>query len=114
MESLKELISLVESSTKEEKEKITEAYNFAQKAHDKQLRYSGKPYFVHSYETGKNLALIDMSPTMIIAGLLHDVIEDTDVEEEEIREKFGEEILFLINGVTKLGKIRFKGLTRHV
>ena len=114
MESIKELISLVESSTKEENKKITEAYDFAKKAHAKQLRYSGKPYFVHSYETGKNLALIGMSPTMVIAGLLHDVIEDTDVEEEEIKEKFGDEILFLINGVTKLGKIRFKGLTRHV
>lgn len=92
---------------------ITRAFDYSQKAHARQLRYSGEPYFNHSYETARNLALLGMSAIVVAAGLLHDVIEDASANEEEIRKEFGEEILFLINGVTKLGKIRFKGLKRH-
>ena len=113
MRNSKELISLLDSPSKEDKELIAKAYDFAQKAHSKQLRYSGEPYFVHSYETGKNLALLGMGATVVTAGLLHDVIEDADISEEEIKKEFGGEILFLIQGVTKLGKIRFQGLKRH-
>ncbi len=111
--SIKELTNMMDSPSKEDIELITRAFNFAQKAHSNQLRYSGEPYFIHSYETGKNLALLGMGATVITAGLLHDVIEDADIDEEEIRKEFGDEILFLINGVTKLGKIRFHGLKRH-
>ncbi|MEA2112480.1 MAG: HD domain-containing protein [Patescibacteria group bacterium] len=113
MRNTKELISLLDSPDKEDQKMIIKAYDFAQKAHSKQLRYSGEPYFVHSYETGKNLALLGMGAIVVTAGLLHDVIEDADVSEDEIEKEFGEEILFLIQGVTKLGKIRFRGLKRH-
>lgn len=114
MSRVKELLSFIDSPTKEEIKEITKAYNFAQKAHAQQLRYSGEPYFNHSYETGKNLAMLGMGPTVVIAGLLHDIIEDANITEDEIKNEFGEEILFLIEGVTKLGKIRFRGLKRHV
>lgn len=114
MKSSKELISLIKSPSKEEEKLITRAFDYSQKIHVKQLRYSGEPYFNHSYETAKNLALLGMSSVIVVAGLLHDVIEDANAQEEEIKKEFGEEILFLINGVTKLGKIRFKGLKRHV
>jgi len=111
--NIKELTIAMGSSNKEDTELITRAFNFAQKAHANQLRYSGEPYFIHSYETGKNLALLGMGATVVAAGLLHDVIEDANISEEEIRKEFGDEILFLIEGVTKLGKIRFRGLKRH-
>jgi len=113
MKSHKELISLIKSPTKEEEKLIIRAFDYSQKVHAKQLRYSGEPYFNHSYETAKNLASLGMSPTVVAAGLLHDVIEDANASVKEIKQEFGEEILFLINGVTKLGKIRFKGLKRH-
>ncbi len=114
IKTAKELISLIESPSKEDKKMIAKAFDFAQKAHSKQLRYSGEPYFNHSYATGKNLALLGMGATIITAGLLHDVIEDADIKEDEIEKEFGKEVLFLIQGVTKLGKIRFHGLKRHV
>ena len=114
MRTVKELISLMDSPSNEDKKLINKAYDFAQKAHSRQLRYSGEPYFNHSYETGKNLALLGMGAVVITAGLLHDVIEDADIKKEIIEKEFGEEILFLIQGITKLGKIRFHGLKRHV
>ncbi len=100
--------------TEKEKELIEKAYNFAKKAHEGQLRASGNPYFTHVVETAKNLARYGMDPTTIAAGLLHDVIEDTPVTEEEMEKEFGKTIVFLVNGVTKLGKLKYRGRERHV
>lgn len=92
-----------------QKRLVKDAYEFAEKAHDGQKRKSGKPYFTHTYGAAKILAEIGMDPTTVAAGLLHDVPEDTEVTLEQLGEKFGKEIAFLVDGVTKLGRIRLRG-----
>ncbi len=98
----------------EDKAWIKKAYEFAMKAHAGQKRASGEPYFNHVLEVSKILADFGMDTRTIIAGLLHDTIEDTSVTEEEIEREFGEDVLFLVNGVTKLGKVKYRGEQRHV
>ncbi len=110
---IQELISLMKHADANERKQIEKAFEFAKKAHEGEKRSSGEPYFVHVYETAKILAEIGMTSTVVIAGLLHDVIEDTDVKKEEIEKEFGGEVLFLIEGVTKLGKLKYRGLKRH-
>lgn len=99
--------------TDADKKIIKEAYEFSQKAHSGQKRNSGEPYFNHPYSTGLQLAEWKLDAITIAAGLLHDVVEDTKIPFEEIKNKFGEEIAFLVNGVTKLGKLKYRGTTRE-
>ncbi len=113
MEDIKEIINLVNSPSKEDIDLMSKAFDFAKKIHEGQKRFSGEPYFIHPYETAKILADLKMSPTIISAGLLHDTLEDGNVSEKEIKEKFNEEILFLVRGVTKLGKVKYRGAERH-
>ncbi len=113
MDNIKEILSLADPISKEETELISKAFTFAKEAHKEQKRFSGEPYFVHPYETAKILADLKMSPIVISAGLLHDTLEDGNVSEEKIKENFGEEILFLVRGVTKLGKVKYRGAERH-
>ncbi|MFH0846047.1 MAG: HD domain-containing protein [Patescibacteria group bacterium] len=113
MKTAKDIILLMDNPTHENQELVTKAFNFSAKAHLGQRRFSGEPYFNHAYETGKTLAQLGMGATVISAGLLHDVIEDGTTTQEELEKEFSKEIAFLVEGVTKLGKIRFQGLTRH-
>ena len=99
---------------KKDEELIQKAADFAEKAHNGQKRMSGDPYFVHVFETAKILAQIGMDAKTIVAGLLHDTLEDTPITEDELKKEFGEEIVFLVNGVTKLGTLKYKGRERHV
>lgn len=92
---------------------ITKAFNKAEKAHEGHLRYSSEPHFVHVVETAKKLAEFGMGPKTIAAGLLHDAVEDTDMTAGEIEKEFGKEILFLVEGVTKLGHLKYRGAERH-
>ncbi|HHY90841.1 MAG TPA: bifunctional (p)ppGpp synthetase/guanosine-3',5'-bis(diphosphate) 3'-pyrophosphohydrolase [Clostridiales bacterium] len=87
---------------------IIKAYNFAERAHEGQIRKSGEKYFVHPFEVAKILAQLDMDDATIIAGLLHDVIEDTKHDYEQIKKEFGEEVASLVEGVTKLGKLSYE------
>jgi len=87
---------------------IWRAYAFSQDAHRSQKRYSGQPYLSHPLEVVDILIDLNMDVITIVAGLLHDVVEDTHVNLEEIRNEFGEEVAMLVNGVTKLSKISFK------
>ncbi len=115
MANVKEIFDLIEGGiNKKEEELIEKAYKFAEKAHEGQKRMSGDPYFIHVFETAKNLAKLGMDTPTIIAGLLHDVLEDTPTPEEEIKKEFGDDILFLIKGVTKLGTLKYRGHERHV
>ena len=115
MAGFREIIELIEGgATVEEAKLIEKAYHFAQKAHEGQKRMSGEPYFIHVVETAKILAKLGMDATTIAAGLMHDVLEDTEVTEEEMKKEFGEEIVFLVNGVTKLGTVKYRGHERHV
>ncbi|MCI5050964.1 MAG: RelA/SpoT family protein [Candidatus Pacebacteria bacterium] len=103
-----------EAPKKKERELIEKAYSVAFEAHKPQKRSSGEPYFNHVFATAKNLAEYGLDATTIAAGFLHDTIEDTPVTEKEIQEQFGDEIVFLVNGVTKLGTLKYQGRKRHV
>lgn len=92
-------------------EKIRAAYEMAEKAHAGQKRDSGEPYINHPLQVAWILASMEIDDTTIIAGLLHDVVEDTTVSAEEIEEKFGHDAMVLVQGVTKLSKLEFR--TRH-
>ncbi len=87
---------------------IEEAFLFAKKAHGTQLRYTGESYITHPVAVAKILAEMRMDPQTIIAAILHDVVEDTPVNQSEIEEKFGKEIADLVDGVTKLTQIHFE------
>ncbi|MCS6789119.1 MAG: RelA/SpoT family protein [Patescibacteria group bacterium] len=86
------------------------AYNFAFNAHLGQKRKSGEPYFNHCVAVADILLSWNMDDETLAAGLLHDVLEDTKTTQEQIKKNFGEQILFLVDGVSKLGKIKYRGI----
>ncbi|MEK7516814.1 MAG: RelA/SpoT family protein [Patescibacteria group bacterium] len=90
------------------------AYDFAEEAHRGQKRLSGEDYVTHSLATAQTLAEMKFSAAIVIAGLLHDVPEDTSVTLEDIKKNFGSDIAGMIQGVTKLGKIKYRGLERYI
>lgn len=92
---------------------VTKAYEFAKEAHKDQKRYSGDPYFVHIAEVGHLLADAGVDAQTVAAGLIHDTIEDAGVKPQTIEEMFGPEVLLLVEGVTKLGALRYRGMERH-
>ena len=104
-ETLQKIKELYEG---EDRESLLRAYAYAEKAHSAQKRASGEPYFIHPCEVAKILMGLGMNAATIAAALLHDVIEDTETTEEDIKREFGEEVLNLVSGVTKLDKIEFK------
>ncbi len=83
-------------------EQIEKAYHFAREAHEGQTLASGQPYIAHSLAVAIILADLSVPPAMIIAGLLHDVIEDTDVTLDDLAKEFSEEVASLVDGVTRL------------
>ncbi|MBQ9710038.1 MAG: bifunctional (p)ppGpp synthetase/guanosine-3',5'-bis(diphosphate) 3'-pyrophosphohydrolase [Clostridia bacterium] len=87
---------------------LTKAYYFAKEAHGGQKRASGEEYFTHPCAVAKILIDLGMDCQTIAGAFLHDTIEDTPVSEGDIRKEFGEEVLFLVKGVTKLDKFEFK------
>lgn len=87
---------------------IEEAYLFAKKAHEGQIRYTGESYITHPISVARILGQMRMDETTIMAAILHDVIEDTYVEKHEIATKFGEDVANLVEGVTKLTQIHFE------
>lgn len=107
------LLSLLGNSSNEEKELVKKAYYFAQKAHEEQKRLSNEPYFNHLYATAKNIAELGMDAITVSAGLLHDILEDTGTKPETIEEEFGKEVLFIVEGVSKLGTLKYRGTDRH-
>lgn len=114
MTDVNKIIELLHNPSKEDIVLITKAYTFAKKAHEGTKRFTGEPYFTHAFETAKNLALFGVDSCSVTAGFLHDVLEDGDVNEETLKKEFGEEILFLVDGVTKLGTLKYRGTKRHV
>ncbi|MEI7497818.1 MAG: RelA/SpoT family protein [Candidatus Falkowbacteria bacterium] len=89
------------------------AYDYALKAHQGQLRRSGEEYIQHSLHTAFTLAEIKADIPTIAAGLLHDVPEDTECTLEDVEHNFGEEIARLVEGITKLSKIKYRGIERY-
>ncbi len=90
-----------------DEELIRKAYAFAVKVHNGQVRKSGTPYISHPIEVAKILITLKMDSTTIAAGLLHDTVEDTPTTLEEIQEIFGSEVASLVDGVTKIGRVRY-------
>lgn len=90
------------------------AFEFAKDAHDGQRRASGEPYINHCLATAITLARMKLNLPIIIAGLLHDVPEDTSKTINEIRENFGSDIASMVSGITKLGKIKYRGMERYI
>lgn len=107
------ILKKLASTNSEDRDLVTRAYEFAKNAHAGQKRYSGEPYLNHLAEVARMLAEIGMGAITVAAGILHDTIEDTPVTDADVREHFGEEILFLVQGVTKLGSVRYYGSDRH-
>ncbi|HWO07804.1 MAG TPA: HD domain-containing protein [Candidatus Paceibacterota bacterium] len=110
---LTELLSAMASKDEKDVALVSHAYEFSQKAHDGQKRFSGEPYFSHTAEVGYSLADIGMDARTIAAGLLHDVMEDAHISAETMEKEFGPEVLTLVRGVTKLGALRYRGMERH-
>ncbi len=86
---------------------VEQAYNYSQQAHSGQLRESGESYIIHPLGVVMILAELELDLVTIVAGLLHDVVEDTDVTLEDIRQEFGPEVASLVDGVTKLSRLDF-------
>lgn len=102
-EELRELLVTIFSP--EDVEQIDKAFNTANRAHEGQLRCSGQPYVIHPILVAKIVAELGMDKESVIAALLHDVVEDTDLTLEDVTEKFGKSVASLVDGVTKLGKV---------
>lgn len=113
MTTVKEILGAMGTHGAEDAALIQKAYDFAKNAHKDHKRYSGEPYFIHPAATAKILAELGMDAPTIAAGLLHDAIEDTHVTDEEMKREFGPTVLFLVEGVTKLGAHKYHGQERH-
>lgn len=110
---LKEMLAVMQSKAPADIEKVSKAYEFALLAHKDQKRYSGDPYAVHPAEVGFYLAEAGLDVETVCAGLLHDTVEDAGVAPREIEERFGPDVRLLVEGVTKLGALRYRGMERH-
>ena len=113
MTTVKEIVGEMGGATAEDIAVVEKAYEFSKKAHESQKRYSGEPYFVHPSATAKTLAEYGMDATTIVAGLLHDAVEDARVSRADVEKEFGKELLFIVDGVTKLGTHKYRGAERH-
>src|SRR3954465_12661346 len=110
---LKDILEAMSSKAPADVELVTKAYEFSLQAHKDQKRYSGDPYTVHTTEVGFYLAEAGLDTQTVCAGLLHDTVEDAGVKPKDIEDIFGSEVRLLVEGVTKLGALRYRGLERH-
>ncbi len=102
------LQKIKEAYSSEDQIVLLKAYEYAKEAHENQKRASGEPYFIHPCAVAEILMDLGLDAATIAAALLHDVIEDTECTADDIKREFGDEILGLVSGVTKLEKIVFK------
>lgn len=108
---IEDIISTMKKNNRKSDSKlILNAYNFALEKHGSQCRKSGEPYIIHPINVAYILANLELDDATICAALLHDVVEDTEVTREQIIEKFGEEIAEMVDGVTKLSKLKYTTL----
>ncbi|MBI2050523.1 MAG: bifunctional (p)ppGpp synthetase/guanosine-3',5'-bis(diphosphate) 3'-pyrophosphohydrolase [Parcubacteria group bacterium] len=115
MADVKELLKIIdEEKLKVDRDLLRLAFEFAQEAHQGRARKNGEPYINHPFETAKTLARYHLDQDTIIAGLLHDVPEDTDKTLAEVRKEFGKDVAGLVEGITKLGKLKYRGIERYI
>ena len=113
MTTLKEIVGAMDTPSLEDKVLVEKAYEFSKKAHEGHKRFSGEPYFIHPSAVAKVLAEYGMDASTIAAGLLHDAIEDACVSRDAVAKEFDAEVLFIVDGVTKLGTHKYRGAERH-
>jgi len=113
MTTVKDILTALQNPTPEDEALIKKAYFFSEESHKGHTRYSGEEYFLHPAAVGKHLAELGMDTETVAAGLLHDAVEDTGVLLETIEVEFGADVAFLVDGVTKLGKHKYRGAERH-
>ncbi|KRN88762.1 RelA/SpoT family protein [Ligilactobacillus ceti] len=107
--SAEDVINMVSEYMNEEHVALVQkAYDFAYYVHKEQFRQSGEAYIIHPIQVAGILADLKMDPATVCAGFLHDVVEDTPVTLGDIGELFGEDVMVIVDGVTKLSKIRYK------
>jgi GTP pyrophosphokinase/guanosine-3',5'-bis(diphosphate) 3'-pyrophosphohydrolase len=94
----------------DERERVAKAINFIEEKHSNQVRASGEPYITHPIEVALTLAQMGLDINTVVAGLLHDVLEDTQTTYQELEEKFGKQVASIVQGVTKLGKLEFRDI----
>lgn len=102
------LLSIEQYNPNADMKQIIKAFHFAEAAHEGQFRNSGEKFIVHPYNVAIILTELNMDTTTIVAGLLHDVIEDTNITYDDVVLEFGEEVADLVEGVTKLKKLQYK------
>lgn len=90
------------------------AYDFANQAHEGQMRESGEPYINHPLATAQKLADLGLDTNIIVAGILHDVPEDTEKTLEDVEKNFGKDVATMVEGITKLSKIKYRGVERYM
>jgi guanosine-3',5'-bis(diphosphate) 3'-pyrophosphohydrolase len=113
LSQLLEILESGDSVSKEARNAIISAYKFAETAHRGQYRISGEPYITHPLQVAIIVARLGMDAVAIEASLLHDAVEDTAVGLEDIRAEFGDEVAEIVDGVTKLDKIKFDSRQAH-
>ncbi|MDO8564953.1 MAG: HD domain-containing protein, partial [bacterium] len=113
MSTAEEIIKYMKNPTVADMALVGKAFDFASRSHREHKRYSGEPYFTHLFETAKILAELGTGAAAIAAGFLHDAIEDVGVSAETIDKEFGAEVRMLVEGVTKLGHFRYRGVDRY-
>lgn len=109
-----DIVAALRSPSAEDRARIFKAYDFAARVHAGEMRKSGDPYITHPHAIALSLARLGMDIDTVVAGILHDTIEDTAVTPEEIETEFGKDVRFLVEGVTKLSKLKYRGMERHV
>lgn len=111
--SLDEILALSDVTSYNDRAMVRKAYEFSHKAHRGQKRNSGAPYFQHPAIVATYIAELGLGASAITASLLHDVVEDTGITFEQIQNEFGSEVAMLVDSVTKLSSVRYRGLERH-
>lgn len=98
---------------KEDMKMIGEAFVFSSEAHENQRRHTGEPYIIHTVSVAAILSGMEIDRDTLVASLLHDVLEDTAVTPPQLAKKFGDDVVTLVDGVTKLGKLQFKSVEEY-
>ena len=109
-----DIIARMQSPSAEDRLLIQKAYDIAKIAHGEEKRKSGEPYIIHPHDIALRLASLGMDRDTIIAGILHDTVEDTTLTLEAIEKDFGPTVRFLVESVTKLSNIKYRGLDRNI
>jgi len=114
MPNVDDLIKIIEKEKLNvDKDLVRKAFKFADDAHKGEMRASGDSYITHPLATAMSLAKYHLDQDTIIAGILHDVPEDTERTQKDIEDRFGKEVGKLVEGITKLGKLKYRGIERY-